>query len=208
LKKRCGFWDYIAICVAGQWRGRLPSLFPATIATRCCMLDLHSSFVRRPQTYRPTPHLHLDLVSPLRYASTCSSKTRLQLITVKLEAHHCRLVFKCLDTTLPQLARSQRCITTIHQSLHLVHPPRGSPCLTAEHKATDLPTTVRTCSHSQQDPTPTNQPCSPTNNSGNSPIPSFTSNHEHNPAVRPLTTSTTPQQSMHPRLSTKHQKAS
>ena len=171
-----------------------------------CSTFQHSSSVRHPQTYRPKPHLHL--IQPLRYALTCSSKTRLELITVKSKAHHCQLVSECLDTTLPQIVPSQRCITTIHQSLHLAHPPRDSLCLIAEHKATHLPPTVRTCSHLQRDTTPTNQPCSPTNNSGNSLIPSFTSNREHNPAFRPLATSITPQQFMHPRLSTKPQKAS
>jgi hypothetical protein len=138
----------------------------------------------------------------------CSSKTRLQLITVNSEAYHCRLVPECLDTILPQLARLQRCLTTTHQSLHLVHPPCGSLCLMADHNSTHLPPTVHKCSHSQQDTIPTKQPCSLTNNSGNSPIHSLTSNHEHSPASRPLTTSTTPQQSMHPRLSTKHPKVS
>ena len=166
------------------------------------MLDLHSSSVRCPQR----TYIRSNLYGIC--ALTCSSKTRLELITVKSKAHHCRLVFKCLDTTLPQIVRLQRCKTTIHQSLHLAHPPRGSLFLMAEHKATHLPPTVRTCSHPQQDTIPTNQPCSLTNNSGNSPIPSFTSNREHSPAILPLATSITPQQSMQPRLSRRNQKAS
>ena len=108
----------------------------------------------------------------------------------------------------PTRIESQLCINTIHQSLHLAHPPRGSLCPLAEHKPTHLPTLVRTCSHPQQDTTPTNQPCTLTSNNGNNPLPSSTSNREHNPAIRPPITSAPPQQPTHPRLSRRLQKVS